>query len=85
MSFNISSCRKKFEDLSGIIQWCEIINDGLTETFRILVRNLTGTKADYDKILGEDIEPFFPYLKSYCFEKERNRGSVFGLECRKMK
>tara|TARA_B110000444_G_C18785525_1_gene569762 strand:+ start:273 stop:524 length:252 start_codon:yes stop_codon:yes gene_type:complete len=83
MSFDISSCRKKFEDLSGVIQWGEIINDGETETFRIFVRNLTGTKADYDTILKEDIEPYFPNLQSYCYDKERNKGSVFGIECRK--
>ena len=83
MSFDINACRKKFEDLSGIIQWGEVINDGDNETFRLFVRELKGNKSEYDKILKEDIEPYFPVLQSYCYDKERNKGSVFGVECRK--
>ena len=41
MSFDINACKKKFEDLSGNIQWVEVIDDGIKETFRIFVRDLT--------------------------------------------
>ena len=79
MSFDLSSCRKKFEDLSGVIQWGETINNGTEEIFRIFVRDLKGVKADYDKILKEDIEPYFPDLRSYNYEKERQNGSIFSI------
>ena len=81
MSFDLSSCRKKFEDLSGVIQWGEIINNGTEEIFRLFVRDLKGVKADYDKILKEDIESYFPELRSYNYEKERHNGSIFGVTC----
>ena len=54
MSFDLNACRKKFEDLSGVIQWGETINNGSEEVFRLFVRDLVGEKADYDKILKED-------------------------------
>jgi hypothetical protein len=81
MSFDLSSCRKKFEDLSGVIQWGETINNGTEEIFRIFVRDLSGNKADYDKIVKDDIEPYFTELRSYSYEKERHNGSVFGVTC----
>ena len=81
MSFDLSSCRKKFEDLSGVVQWGETINNGTEEIFRLFVRDLSGTKADYDKILKEVIEPHFPELRTYNYEKERHNGSVFGVIC----
>ena len=81
MSFDLSACRKKFEDLSGVIQWGETINNGNEEMFRLFVRDLSGSKIDYDKILKEDIEPHYPELKSYNYEKERHNGSVFGITC----
>lgn len=83
MSFDLNICRKKFEDLSGVIQWGEIINNGSNEIFRLFVRDLSGTKADYDKILKEVIEPHFPDLQSYNYEKERHNGSVFAVKCGK--
>jgi len=83
MSFDIGACRKKFEDLSGVIQWGETINTGSDEIFRLFVRDLKGVKADYDKILKEDIEPYFPDLRSYNYEKERQRGSIFVIICGK--
>ena len=51
MSFDIGACRKKFEDLSGVIQWGETINTGNDEIFRLFARDLKGVKTDYDKIL----------------------------------
>ena len=83
MSFDLNACRKKFEDLSGVIQWGETINNGSEEVFRLFVRDLVGEKADYDKILKEDIEPYFPILRSYNYEKERQPGSIFGVICEK--
>ena len=46
MSFDLNACRKKFEDLSGVIQWGETINNGSEEVFRLFVRDLVGEKAD---------------------------------------
>lgn len=83
MSFDLNACRKKFEDLSGVIQWGETINNGSEEVFRLFVRDLGGEKGDYDKILKEDIEPHFPILRSYNYEKERQHGSIFGVICEK--
>ncbi len=79
MSFDIAACRKKFEDLSGTIQWGETINSGSDEIFRLFVRDLKGGKAEFDKILKEDIEPYFPDLRSYNYEKERQNGSIFSI------
>ena len=79
MSFDIAVCRKKFEDLSGTIQWGETINSGSDEIFRLFVRDLKGGKAEFDKILKEDIEPYFPDLRSYNYEKERQNGSIFSI------
>jgi hypothetical protein len=42
------------------MQWVEVIDDGIKETFRIFVRDLTGSKVVYDKFLNEDILPHFP-------------------------
>ena len=81
MSFDINACKKKFEDLSGNIQWVEVIDDGIKETFRIFVRDLIGSKVDYDKILNEDILPHFPVLNTYSFEQYTNQGTVFGVTC----
>jgi len=53
MSFDIAVCRKKFEDLSGTIQWGETINSGSDEIFRLFVRDLKGGKAEFDKILKD--------------------------------
>ena len=83
MSFDIVACRKKFEDLSGVIQWGETINSGSDEIFRLFVRDLKGGKEAYDKILKEDIEPYFPDLRSYNYEKERQNGSIFSVICGK--
>jgi len=83
MSFDIGACRKKFEDLSGVIQWGETINTGNDEIFRLFVRDLKGGKDAYDKILKEDIEPHFPDLRSYNYEKERQNGSIFSVTCGK--
>ena len=83
MSFDIGACRKKFEDLSGVIHWGETINTGNDEIFRLFVRDLKGGKDAYDKILKEDIEPHFPDLRSYNYEKERQNGSIFAVICGK--
>ena len=81
MSFDINSCKQKFKDLSGNIQWAEVTNDGSKETLRLFVRDLTGVKGDYDKILNEDILPHFPILNAYSYEQYTYHGTVFGVTC----
>ena len=83
MVFDINACRKEFEDLSGVIQWAEVVNTGSNEIFRLFVRDLNGTKAAFDKILKERIEPYFPTLLSYNYEKERSNGSIFAIRSSK--
>ncbi len=59
MSFDLESCKKKFTDLSGNIVLAEVTTDS-TENFNLIVRELKGTKNDYDKIYTEDILPHYP-------------------------
>jgi hypothetical protein len=76
MSFDISGCQKKFEDLSGTINNCELLKDG--NIFHLFVRDLSGVKLNYDTIVKEDIEPHFPHLYSYSYEQYSRWGCVFG-------
>jgi len=63
MSFDINACKKKFEDLSGNIQWVEVIDDGIKETFRIFV--------------GDNVVPYVkPYKSKRLAEKEADKFRV---------
>ena len=83
MSFDINACRQKFIDLSGAIQYGIVTNDGSNEILRLLARDLTGVKDDYDKILNDNILPTFPHLRSYGYEKDTIRGNTYMIECGK--
>ena len=83
MTFDINECKQKFIDLSGEPRYCYITNDGTNEIIKICMTNLSGEKADYDKILNEDILPIFPYIRNYGFEKDKVRGDFYTITCSK--
>tara|TARA_Y100000748_G_scaffold299165_1_gene295568 strand:+ start:617 stop:871 length:255 start_codon:yes stop_codon:yes gene_type:complete len=82
MSFDLESCKKKFTDLSGNIVLAEVTTDS-TENFNLIVRELKGTKNDYDKIYTEDILPHYPNLRTYAYEKDETRGDYFSIVSKK--
>jgi len=82
MSFDLESCKKKFTDLSGNIVLAEITTNN-TENFNLIVRELKGTKNDYDKIYTEEILPYYPILRTYAYEKDETRGDYFSIVSKK--
>ena len=82
MSFDLEYCKKKFTDLSGNIVLSEISTSD-DEMFSLTIRNLKGSKSEYDKIYYDDILPCYPILRTYAYEHDENRGDYFSIVAKK--